>query len=145
MKLISTTLFLGLAALTVVGCNKQDRAELKTSAENAYADTKEAVANGWDKVKSYTFEKRNDFTAHAKALSADMDAKASKLRADFSETQASASRKAAMDELKNAEADYRQKLAALATASADTWDAAKNNVIAAWDRLQAAYYKARAD
>ena len=50
-----------------------------------------------------------------------------------------------MDELKNADANYKEKLAALGNASADTWDSAKQNVIAAWDRLQASYAKARAD
>jgi hypothetical protein len=50
-----------------------------------------------------------------------------------------------MEELKNAEADYKEKLKALGNATADTWDVAKKNVMLAWDRLQAAYYKARAD
>ena len=31
-----------------------------------------------------------------------------------------------------------------ADASADTWEAAKNNVVLAWDKLQASYRKARA-
>lgn len=134
-----------LAALIFSGCSKRDRAELKTNTQEAYADTKDALANGWEKVKSYSFEKRDEFTASAKALSSDMEAKASKLRADFSEAKASAHRSAAMEELKNAEADYQQKLAALSQATAATWDSAKNNVIAAWDRLVAAYHKARAD
>ena len=50
-----------------------------------------------------------------------------------------------MAELKNSEADYKEKLAALGTASADTWDSAKQNVILAWDRLEVSYRKARAD
>jgi hypothetical protein len=49
-----------------------------------------------------------------------------------------------MDELKNSEADYKAKLEALGTATGDTWAAAKNNVVLAWDRLQASYHKARA-
>ena len=47
-----------------------------------------------------------------------------------------------MEELKNAQADYKEKLAALGSATASTWESAKNNVIAAWDRLEAAYRKA---
>ena len=50
-----------------------------------------------------------------------------------------------MAELKDTEADYKAKLDALGTATADTWDAAKQNVIASWDKLQASYYKARAN
>jgi hypothetical protein len=50
-----------------------------------------------------------------------------------------------MEELKNSESNYNEKLAALGTATADTWDSAKQNVISAWDKLQAAYDKARAE
>lgn len=58
---------------------------------------------------------------------------------------ASASRRAAMAEIKDSEAAYKEKLEALGTATADTWDSAKQNVISAWAQLQASYYKARAD
>jgi hypothetical protein len=50
-----------------------------------------------------------------------------------------------MAELKSNEADYKSKLDALGHASAATWDSAKQNVIASWDKLQASYYKARAN
>lgn len=146
MKLLpSSLLAASLALVALAGCSKQDRANLQANTQEAYADTKAALAEGWENVKSYTYEKREDFTSHAKALSAEMEARASKLRAEFSETQASASRKAAMEEFRNAEADYKEKLAALGDATDATWEAAKANVIAAWDRLQAAYHKAMAD
>lgn len=103
------------------------------------------MSNAWDDVKSFTFEKRDQFTASAKALTSKMDAQLSEVRADYSEAKASASRKAAMAELKSSEADYKEKVEALGSATAATWDSAKQNVIASWDRLQAAYYKARAD
>ena len=69
----------------------------------------------------------------------------SELRANYSDATASASRKAAMAELKDSEADYKAKLDALGTATADTWDSAKQNVIASWDKLQASYFKAKAN
>ncbi len=103
------------------------------------------MSDAWGDVKSFTFDKRDDFTKSARAFEARMEAQLSELRANYSEAQASASRKAAMDELKNAEADYKEKLSALGTATADTWDSAKQNVVAAWDRVQSAYAKARAD
>ena len=133
------------AVLAFTGCSKHDRNEAGEKVKDAYQDTKTAVSNGWDNVKSYTFEKRNDFTASAKAMTSKMDSQLSELRANYSEANASASRKAAMAELKDSEADYKAKLDALGTATADTWDAAKQNVIASWDKLQAAYYKARAN
>lgn len=134
-----------LAVALVAGCSKNERTDLADKAKDAYQDTKAAVAKGWANVKSYTFEKRSDFALELKAMEAEFDANVSKLRAEYSEEKASASRKAAMEELRNSEADYKAKLAALGTATADTWDAARDDVAAAWDRLQAAYAKARAD
>ena len=150
------TIGLGAATLAFTGCSKNDRADasatVKEAARDTQAavteaarDTKDAVANAWGDMKSFTYEKRDDFNAKAKSLSAQWDVQVSELRANYSEAQATASRRAAMDELKNSEADYKEKLAALGNATADTWDAAKNNVVLAWDKLQASYRKARAN
>jgi hypothetical protein len=136
---------LGTALGLTAACSEKTRADASATAKDIYADTKDAVTSAWDKMKSYSFDKRGDFTTHAKALSAKMEADASALRANYSDTKASASRKAAMAELKNSEADYKEKVAALSHATADTWESAKQNVIASWDRLQAAYYKARTE
>jgi len=136
----------GISSLALLaGCAKSERKELGDSVKETYQDTKAAMANAWEDVKDYGYEKRDDFRASAKSLEADLDVKVSQLRANYSEAQASASRKAAMEELKNAESDCKEKSRALGTATADTWDSAKKNAQLAWDRLQAAYYKARAD
>jgi hypothetical protein len=132
----------GLLFALVTGCTKEERSDAGAKAKAIYADSKVALSRGWDKLKSATFDKRGDVEAQGKALAAEMEAQASKLRANYSDAKASMSRKAAMEELKNAEADYKQKLSALGNASADTWESAKNNTIAAWDRLEAAYRKA---
>ena len=134
-----------LSALAFTGCSKKERSDTGATIKEAYQDSKKAVANAWDDVKSYTFEKRSDFSASAKAMTAKMDSQLSELHANYSEAKASASRKAAMAELKDSEADYKEKLSALGSATADTWDSAKQNVIASWDKLQASYYKAKAD
>ena len=133
-----------LVALGLFGCSKHDQAQTSATAKEAYADTKTAVSNAWDKAKAFTFDQRDDFTANAKALSAKMEAQLSEVRADYSDAKASAARKAAMAELKSSEADYKEKLNSLGGATSATWDSAKQNTIAAWDRLQAAYYKAKA-
>jgi len=135
----------GLSTLGLTGCNKSDRADVSAKAGEMVADTKDAMSRGWDNVKTFTFEKRDDFRANGKAMSSKWDAQMSELRANYSEAKASASRKAAMAELKDSEAAYKEKLEALGTATADTWDSAKQNVISSWDHLQASYYKARAE
>ena len=157
-RLIHTTTLLlaGLAMLTLGACSKSKREEVADKTKEVYKDTKEAVkeaahdtkvavVEGWGNLKDYTFEKRSDFTLQLKARQADFEAGVSKLRAEYSEATASASRKAAMSELKDSEATYKEKLAALGNATADTWDAGRDDVAHAWDRVQASYAKARAN
>lgn len=143
-KLITSLLAISFAGIALTGCSERKRDDLADKTKDAYQDTKAAVAEGWNDLKGYTFEKRSDFTLHLKAQQADLEAGISKLRSEYSEANASASRKAAMNELKDSEADYKEKLAALGNATADTWTAARDDVAAAWDRLQASYAKARA-
>jgi hypothetical protein len=136
---------IGLSTLGLTGCNKSDRASVSAKTSEMVADTKDTMTHAWDETKSFTFEKRDDFRASAKAMSSKMEAQLSDLRANYSEAKASASRKTAMAEIKDSEVAYKEKVEALGTATADTWDSAKQNVIAAWDHLQASYDKARAD
>lgn len=135
----------GLAVAGVAGCSKETRSDASQTVKNAYADTKASMANAWDNVKSFSFERKDEFAANAKALSSRMDAQLAEVRADYADAKASSSRKAAMDKLKDSEADYKAKVAALGNATSATWESAKQNTIAAWDRLQAAYHEARAD
>ena len=146
-KLLHTLplIMVGATALFLSGCNKSDREKVADKTEDAYKDTKNALARGWENVKGYSFDKKSDFEKFANSQQKSFEASLSDLKANYSEAQASASRKAAMAELKDAEADYKQKLDALGHATADTWDAARDNVSAAWDRLQASYAKARAN
>ena len=130
-------------ALALAGCNKQERADATAKVKEAAHETQVAISDAWNDAKEFTFARRDDFNAKAKYLSAQTEVQLSELRANYAEAQASASRKAAMEELKNSEADYKAKLDALGHATADTWDEAKNNVILAWDKLQASYRKAR--
>ena len=134
-----------LALAAFPACSKQEQRNVSTAVKDTYEDSKAAMAKAWTSVKDHTFDKRDDFSTNAKALTARMDVHLSEVRANYSEAKASASRKAAMDELKNSEADYQEKSSALGHATAATWDSAKKNVLLSWDRLQAAYYKARAD
>lgn len=145
MKLPVPTLVLTALTFAFAGCNREERADATSTAQQAIADTKAALSDAWHDVKAFTYEKKEQFTTTARAMTSKMDAQAAELRANYAEERASASRKAAMEELKNSEADYKAKVDALGRASADTWDAAKQNVIAAWERLEASYRKARAE
>jgi hypothetical protein len=138
-------LAIGFAALAFTACSKSSRDEAADKTKEAYQDTKAAVSRGWNNVKDYTFDKKSDFSKWAEAQQKEFEADASKLKANYSEAEATASRKAAMAELKDSEANYKEKLSAVGNASAETWDAARDNVAAAWDRLQASYAKARAN
>ena len=145
MLRLTTAVVLAGSLLAWAGCSKQERADLTDKAKGAYQDSVASLERTWDKVKTYSYEKRDEFRANANAVSSSMDAKIREMRASYSESKASASRQAAMKELKNSEADYKAKLDALSRATADTWESAKQNVIAAWERLEASYHKARAD
>lgn len=151
MNVVPSRLFRGFAGAWVAvllagaGCTRQEQERVKTAAKNTYEDSKAAMSRVWSDVKDYTYEKREAFDAKLKSLSSEMEVRMRELRTEYAEEKASASRKAAMEELKNAEANYQEKLRALGTASADTWEAAKQNVILAWERLVAAYNRARAD
>jgi hypothetical protein len=143
-KTRTTILLVTTAALAAfTGCSKSDRDSIADTTKDAYNSTKDAVAKGWEDIKSYTFEKRSDFTTELKARQAAIEADISDMKADYSAANASASRKDAWEELKNADSDYKEKLSALGNATADTWDAARDRAAAAWDRLQEAYHKAR--
>jgi len=139
------TLTLSVLSLGIAGCDKSDRKQAADQANDMYETSKTAVVDTWNDVKGYSFDKSNDFKQRAKAMSSDFDARMSKLKAEYSDAQASESRKAAWAKLQSDRADYEAKLDALGDATADTWESAKNNVVAAWDRMEADYNKAVAD
>lgn len=144
-KTTSLTIAIALGSIALIGCSERSRDKAADTADSMYHDTKAAVSDSWDGIKDYTYEKKSDFVDRSKAVSADLEAKVSKLQAEYAESKASASRKAAMEELKDADADFKDKMSALGDASADTWSSAKADVIHAWDRVEAAYKKAVAD
>lgn len=144
LKLL-TAITAATVSLVTIGCSDRSNDKAADKIENAYETSKDAVADTWDGIKGYTYEKSDDFKDRAEAMSSDFDAKIEKLKADTADAKASASRSAAWEELKNSRADLDDKLEALGDASADTWESAKANVVAAAKRVEAAYDKAKAD
>jgi len=140
-------LMFGMAAASLVlggtGCSKSGTDQTSDRMKDAYHDTKDAMADTWQNVKSATFEKRDDFSAEAKAKMAKFDSQMNEMKKEQADAQASESRKAAWAAVKDSETDYHQKVDALGSATTDTWDSAKANVVSSWDHLTAAYDKAR--
>ena len=133
----------GLAILTLAACSKGERDDLADDTKAAYQEAKGKVAEGWDHLKSFTYEQRDAFQAEFNTKQAEVEAEISELKAEYSEQEASASRKAAMNDLQNAEKNYKEKLAAVGRATTSTWNAARDDVVAAWDELQASIARAR--
>lgn len=134
-----------VAALGLAACSDRDRSNLRSDTSNAIDKAKTSMSEAWSDVKNYTFEKKDDFVASTRAMTSKMDAEISELQARYAAAKADASRSGAMDELRNARAAFNDKMSALGRATADTWNQAKQESVAAWDRLEAAYHKARAD
>jgi hypothetical protein len=104
-----------------------------------------AIENGWNDFKDASFDRRNEFTQHAQSMKSRTEAQIAEIRSEASEANASASRKAAWEQVKSDQATFDQKMNALGRASKDTWNSAKNEAIEAWEKLEASIRKARAD
>jgi hypothetical protein len=104
-----------------------------------------AIENSWNGFKDATFERKNDFTQHAQSMKSRTEAEIAEIKAEASSANASASRKAAWEQIKSDQANFDQKMNALGRASKDTWQQAKQETIAAWEKLEASIRKARAD
>jgi dsDNA-specific endonuclease/ATPase MutS2 len=134
----------GVVLLSMSACSKGDRDTISGEAKDAYKDASAKVSEGWEKLKSFTYEQRDSFVDEFNSKQEQAEAELSKLKAEYSESKASASRKAAMEDVKSSDVKFKEKLSAIGRASADTWDAARDDVIAAWDELQASIARARA-
>jgi len=144
-RILATIVLAGAGAVLVSmpACSKKESETLADQAKDAYKDASAKVSEGWEKLKTFTFEQRDAFVAEFNTKQAETEAEVSKLQADYSESKATASRKAAMEDLKSSDTKFKEKLSALGRASADTWGAARDDVIAAWDELQASIARAK--
>jgi hypothetical protein len=131
------------SALAFTACSREDRSEIRADTANAYNEAKATVANAWDDVKDYSYEKKDDFVASSRVMKARMDAEISELRAEYADAKADAKRSAAWDKLTTARTTFDEKMEALGSATSATWEEAKRETIAAWDNLQAAYQDAK--
>ncbi|MBI2510786.1 MAG: hypothetical protein HYV96_02305 [Opitutae bacterium] len=148
MKAILALLLVGALAFTA--CSRTRNRSSETGASNASSSAASAASapattDNWNELRSYSFEKRSEFNASLTAMSAKIDAEVSQLQADASSAIASQSRKDAIAQVKSDKAAFDEKSAALARATQDTWNQARDEAAAAWDKLQASIAKARAE
>ncbi|HVU35090.1 MAG TPA: hypothetical protein VHE61_16775 [Opitutaceae bacterium] len=138
-------LLVGGAVVLTCGCSRENRSTLRADTRDAYRDSVAALDKSWDRAKDYTFDERDKAMAELKSASSRTEARVHDVQANFDEQRADAKQRAAMTELKEADDDYRSKLDALGRAGADTWNAARDETLASWHRLQAAYDRVRSD
>lgn len=147
MKTILTLLLVGSLAFTA--CSRTRNRTTETGANNADSSAStaaiRATTDNWNELRTYAFDKRSEFSASLNAMSAKIDAEFSQLQADASSATAAQSRKDAIAQVKSDKAAFDEKSAALARATQDTWNQARDEAAAAWDKLQASLAKARAE
>ncbi|HVU17573.1 MAG TPA: hypothetical protein VHD32_11645 [Candidatus Didemnitutus sp.] len=131
--------------LAVSACTRHENQDVRDRVKSAYEDAKTAVADTWRDVKSYTYEKRRDFSSQARDLGSKMDSQVDDLKRRWDDSKANDRKKAALDELKRCQADFRARVNDLEHATSDTWDSAKRAAVDSWDHLKTAYQKARED
>lgn len=153
MKILLPLLVVGALAFTACGRNTADRssessarsADTSASTSASNAASLQPTTDNWTELRTYSFEKRGDFNSSLNAMSAKLEAEVSQLQANISGANASQSRKDAIAAVKSDKANFDEKSAALARASSDTWEQARDEAAAAWDKLQASLAKARAE
>lgn len=153
MKTLIPFLLAGALAFTACGRNTAKNtsessarsADTAASTSASNASLTQPTTDNWTELRTYSYDKRGDFNSSLNAMTAKVDAEVSQLEADASAARASRARKDAIAEVKSDKANFDEKSAALARASQDTWNQARDEAAAAWDKLQASLAKARAE
>ncbi|OAI53721.1 hypothetical protein AYO46_03075 [Betaproteobacteria bacterium SCGC AG-212-J23] len=102
------------------------------------------AADDWEKVKSYSVEKKNEAMAYGRKLVRDTDREIKELdrKASKASGEAKANFQSDMKELKAKRKQASQKLDEMGKASSGAWDDAKNGFADAYKDLQDSYHKA---
>lgn len=145
MKIIASLLLVGAIALTGCGRNTSDRTSESSARSASSVSSAQTTTNNWSELRTSSFDQRSAFNASLTAMSAQIDAEVSQLQTEASSAQASQARKDAIAQVKSDKAAFDEKSAALARATQDTWEQARDEAAAAWDKLQASLAKARAE
>jgi chromatin segregation and condensation protein Rec8/ScpA/Scc1 (kleisin family) len=116
-------------------------------AQTSSKDVAEKASETGEAIKAYTVEKKNEAVAHAKKITADLDAKIKDLVAQASRQtgEAKAKAQAEIKELKAKQVKASQKATELSKATKASWDRAKEGFVLAYHDLVTAYDKAAAE
>jgi gas vesicle protein len=134
-----------MLAVALGSCSRRQSSDVRDRVKSAYDQAKTAVTDTWQDVKSYTYDKRSKFSDDAHGLASKMDDQIDELRHRWDDAKASERKKAALDELKRCQTDFKARVDDLGHASAQTWESAKGAVVDSWNHLKTAYQKARED
>jgi Spy/CpxP family protein refolding chaperone len=120
---------------------------LSAPAQTTSKDVSQKASETGEAIKDYTVEKKNEAVAHAKKLTADLDAKIKDLEAEAAKQtgEAKAKAQAQLRDLKAKRAVASRKAGDLGRATKASWDRAKEGFADAYRDLATAYDKAAAE
>jgi hypothetical protein len=131
--------FAVLALLALSACTGEKRADTTERAGSPQTPPKNL-----DALTSYQFDRRDEFRSQFNAMYSEFSAQLREYEAKNAGVAPSDSAKAALADVKAAETEFKNKLEALSTATAENWEAARRDVTAAWEKLQAAFGRVHA-
>lgn len=135
-------------AVSLVACSDKQPspagdtlAEAKAVATEAMQDTQEATVATWNKLAAATYDERQAFAEGVDELAERIDQGTDQL-ADHGQTLSADARESwnsGLANLKEARTELAEELQELNQATAANWEAAKQEVAAAWRKVETAY------
>jgi hypothetical protein len=122
-------------------------AVLPGPAQTTSKDVSQKASETGQAIKDYTVEKKDEAVAHAKKITADLEAKIKDLEAQASKQtgEIKAKSQAQIKDLKAKRTKASQKVTELSRATKASWDKAKEGFADAYRDLASAYDKAAAE
>jgi len=116
-------------------------------AQTTSKDVSQKASETGQAIKDYTVEKKDEAVAHARKITADLDAKIKSLEAQASKQtgEIKAKAQAQIKDLKAKRAKASQKVTELSRATKASWEKAKEGFADAYRDLATAYDKAAAE
>jgi len=132
---------------TVVTIGVLATSALPVPAQTTSKDVSQKASETGQAIKDYTVEKKDEAVAHAKQVTADLEAKIKELEAQASKQtgEIKAKSQAQIKELKAKRTKASQKVTELSRATKASWEKAKEGFADAYRDLASAYDRAAAE